>query len=106
VDLSVLFRKPSEVATTDMYLENSIKSMERKRRGCSEKLIVTGENTKKPPDWKTFLADEENKKSRIAILHPLTLASYHLEEVDLSVLFRKPSEVAILYGTGVPSNQS
>jgi hypothetical protein len=32
-----------------MYLENSIKSMERKRRGCSEKLIVTGENTKKPP---------------------------------------------------------
>jgi hypothetical protein len=36
-------------------------------------------------------------KSRIAILHPLTLASYHLEEVDLSVLFRKPSEVAILY---------
>jgi hypothetical protein len=42
--------------------------MERKRRGCSEKLIVTGENTKKPPDWKTFLANEENKKQLIELL--------------------------------------
>jgi hypothetical protein len=37
--------------------------MERKHRDCSEKLIVTGETTKKPPDWKTFLANEENKKA-------------------------------------------
>jgi hypothetical protein len=29
--------------------------MERKRRGYSEKLIVTGENMKKAPDWKTTL---------------------------------------------------
>jgi hypothetical protein len=42
--------------------------MERKRRGCSEKLIVTGENTKKPPDWKTFLAIEENKKQLVELL--------------------------------------
>jgi hypothetical protein len=42
--------------------------MERKRRGCSEKLIVTGENMKKPPDWKTFLANEENKKQLIELL--------------------------------------
>ena len=51
-----------------MYLENSIKSMERKHRGCSEKLIVTGENTKNPPDWKTSLANEENKKQLIELL--------------------------------------
>ena len=42
--------------------------MERKRRGCSEKLIVTTENTKKPPDWKTFLANEENKEQLIELL--------------------------------------
>jgi hypothetical protein len=42
--------------------------MERNRRGCSEQLIVTGENTKKPPDWKTFLANEENKKQLIELL--------------------------------------
>jgi hypothetical protein len=51
-----------------MYLENSIKSLERKRRGCSEKLIVIGENTKKPPDRKTFLANDENKKQLIELL--------------------------------------
>jgi hypothetical protein len=60
-------RKSDIIFSTDMYLENSIKSMERKRRGCSEKLIVTGENTKKPPDWKTYIANEENKKQLIEL---------------------------------------
>jgi hypothetical protein len=45
----------------------NVKSMERKHRDCSEKLIVTGETTKKPPDWKTFLANEENKKQLIEL---------------------------------------
>ena len=61
-------RKSDIIFSTDMYLENSIQSMERKRRGCSEKLIVTGENTKKPPDWKTYIANEENKKQLIELL--------------------------------------
>jgi hypothetical protein len=39
--------------------------MKRKRRGCSEKLIVTVENTKKTPDWKIFPAIEENKRQLI-----------------------------------------
>ena len=64
----MVVRKSDIIFSTDMYLENSIKSMERKRRGCSEKLIVTGENMKKPPDWKTFLANEENKKQLIELL--------------------------------------
>jgi hypothetical protein len=42
--------------------------MERKRRGCSEKLIVTGENTITAPNWKTFLGNEENKKQLIELL--------------------------------------
>ena len=64
----MVVRKSDIIFSTDMYLENSIKSMERKHRGCSEKLIVTGETTKKPPDWKTFLANEENKKQLIELL--------------------------------------
>jgi hypothetical protein len=64
----MVVRKSDIIFSTDMYLENSIKSMERKRRGCSEKLIVTGENTKKPPDWKTFLVNEENKNQLIELL--------------------------------------
>jgi hypothetical protein len=64
----MVVRKSDIIFSTDMYLKNSIKSMERKRRGCSEKLIVTGENTKKPPDWKTFLVNEENKNQLIELL--------------------------------------
>ena len=64
----MVVRNSDIIFSTDMYLENSIQSMERKRRGCSEKLIVTGENTKKPPDWKTFLVNEENKNQLIVLL--------------------------------------
>ena len=61
----MVVRKSDIIFSTDMYLENSIKSMERKRRGCSEKLIVTGENTKKPPDWKTSLPMKKTKSSSL-----------------------------------------
>ena len=64
----MVVRKSDIIFSTDMYLENSIKSMERKRRCCSEKLIVTGEITKKPPVWKTFLANEENTEQLIELL--------------------------------------
>ena len=54
--------------STDMYMPNSIKSMERERRGCSEKLIIKGVSTKKPRDWKQFLANNENKAQFINLL--------------------------------------
>ena len=38
------------IFSTDMYRKHSIKALERERRGCSEKLIVRGELTKKPID--------------------------------------------------------
>ena len=56
------------VFSTDMYKENSIKSMERMRRGCGEKMLIKGEKTRKPSDWKTFLSNAENKKQLIALL--------------------------------------
>ena len=49
------------IFSTDMYHVNSIKTLERKRRGCGEKLIVRGEMTRKPADWKVFLSSDENK---------------------------------------------
>eukprot|EP00794_Sanderia_malayensis_P021335 gene21335-23410_t len=51
-----------------MYLPNSIKSMERARRGTSAKLIIKGENTKRPADWKKFLTGEGNKQQYIEII--------------------------------------
>ena len=56
------------IFSTDMYKENSIKSMERARRGCGEKMLIKGEKTRKPSDWKAFLSNAENKKQLIALL--------------------------------------
>ena len=58
------------ICSTDMYKERSIKSMDRQQRGSSERLIIAGENTRKPADGKLFLANEENKKQLIkTMLH-------------------------------------
>jgi len=56
------------IFSTDMYNENSIKSGERVRRGCGEKLIVSGESTKRPKEWKTFLSNDDNKKQLVQVL--------------------------------------
>ena len=53
------------IFSTDMYMykADSVKTMERIRRGSAEKLLVQDENTKKPADWKTFLTNEDNKQA-------------------------------------------
>ena len=49
------------IFSTDSYQPDSIKSQERTRRGCSEKLIIQGIATRKPADFKKFLQNEQNK---------------------------------------------
>ena len=56
------------VFSTDQYLPGSVKSLERKRRGCGEKLIIGGGATKRPAEWKLFLANEDNKVQLIRLL--------------------------------------
>ena len=56
------------VYSTDMYKKESIKAMERQRRGNSEKIILTGEATKRPVDWAGFLSNDENKAQLIKLL--------------------------------------
>ena len=54
--------------STDSYQDNSIKEHERLRRGCGEKLIIKGELTKRPSEWKVFLSSSANKKQFISII--------------------------------------
>ena len=42
--------------------------MERSRCSCGEKLLIKGENTRKPRDWKKFLSNTDNKGQLISIL--------------------------------------
>ena len=61
--------KSSDVIfSTDMYLPNSAKTVERRRRGCGEKLILQGPLTKRPVDWKLFLTNDDNKTQLIKLL--------------------------------------
>ena len=56
------------IISTDSYHQDSIKLMERKRRGTADKLLINGPNMKRPSDWKMFLENSENKQSLTNIL--------------------------------------
>ena len=56
------------IFSTDMYKKDSVKGVERNRRGVGDKLILSGEKTKRPKDWKVFLANDENKTQFIQLL--------------------------------------
>ncbi len=56
------------VFSTDHYLPDSVKSLERKCRGCGDKLILKGAATKRPSEWKLFLSNDDNKVQFIRLL--------------------------------------
>lgn len=61
-------RKSSVLFSTDMYQENSIKSLERSSRGSGEERIIKGESTKRPEKWKEFLSNDINKQQLIKLI--------------------------------------
>jgi hypothetical protein len=59
--LDMMVKTSDVVFSTDMYHVDSVKAVERRKRGCGEKLIIQGEMTKRPSDWKAFLTNDANK---------------------------------------------
>ena len=53
---------------TDIYYQYFVKSSEHSRRGVGPKLIIGGPKTKKPPDRKKFLCNNDNKQSFTQLL--------------------------------------
>ena len=45
-----------------MYEAGSVKTMEQKIHGCGDKIILKGESTERPADWKAFLSNSFAKK--------------------------------------------
>lgn len=60
--------KQNFIFSTDSYHTDSIKAQERLRRGYSQKYIIDGPATRKPTDFKLFLANEENKRQLCQLL--------------------------------------
>ena len=87
--LDQMVAKKHFLFATDSYHPGSIKAQERLRRGSSEKIIVAGPATRKPYDFKMFLANDENKKQFCQLL--LRVWSGHqaasrLQRTEMAVL--------------------
>lgn len=59
--LDQMVAKKDFVFSTDSYHADSIKAQERLRRGYSQQYLVEGPATRKPTDFKLFLANKKNK---------------------------------------------
>lgn len=53
---------------TDSYHHNSIKQMERQRRGSSQKCVIGGPSTKLPRDFQSFMHNADNKVQLISLI--------------------------------------
>lgn len=75
--------------STDSYHPESIKTQERLRRGSSEKIILAGPATRKPYDFKAFLANDENKQQLCELLLKVwssPQACSRLDKTEMAVL--------------------
>ena len=59
--LDQMVAKTNFIFSTDLYHTDSIQAHERLRRGFSQRYIIDGPATRKPIDFKLFLANEGNK---------------------------------------------
>ena len=66
-DVSIV-GKSDLLFSTDMYNENSIKSMERTNRGSGQKRKTKGESKKRPKNWKSFLSNDSNIQQLVRLL--------------------------------------
>ncbi|KAJ8333924.1 hypothetical protein SKAU_G00412430 [Synaphobranchus kaupii] len=66
--LDQMAAKTNFVFSTDCYHAESIKTQERLRRSSSMKFIIGGPSTRKPADFKQFLANEDNKQQLCQLL--------------------------------------
>ena len=66
--LDQMVAKTHFIFSTDSYHSGSIKAQERLRRGSSDRIILSAPATRKPFDFKIFLANDDNKKQLCQLL--------------------------------------
>lgn len=105
--LDMMASKKNFIFSTDCYEAESIKGQERLRRGTSERFIIDGPATRKPADFKLFLANEKNKLQLCQLLLRVwgsKEAASRLDKCDTAIinvegkayqLFTSESEVSI-----------
>ena len=84
-----LFKTCDKIFSTDMYYPDSVKSMERHRRGSGGKLIIKGANIKKPKCWEKKLSNHKNKHQLIKLMlnvQQTNLTASHLTNRSLTLI--------------------
>lgn len=87
--LDQMVAKKHFLFSTDSYHPGSIKAQERMRRGSSEKTLLAGPATRKPYDFKNFLANDDNKKQLCQLLLRVwsgQQAASRLERTKMAIL--------------------
>ena len=87
--LDHMVSKKQFIFSTDSYHPNSIKAQERLRRGSSERIMLGGPATRKPYDFKVFLANDDNKKQLCQLMLEVwsgPTAASRLEKTKLAML--------------------
>ena len=74
--------KSSVIFSTDSYMPDSVKSLERSTRGSGEKRLIQGENTRRPENWKEFLSNDDNKTQLIELLLRVWCAEENLAKIE------------------------
>jgi len=90
--LDCMVAKKNFMFSTDCYHEDSIKAQERVRRGSSHKYIIDGPATRKPADFKLFLANEDNKRQLCQLLFRVwgsKVAASRLQKCGTAVIVKE-----------------
>ncbi len=106
--LDQLVAKKHFIFSTDSYHSGSIKAQERLRRGSSDRIILTGPATRKPYDFKVFLANDDNKKQLCQLLLRVwgdRQAASRLQRTEMAIIIVEGKAYRLIASNGEVSQQ-
>ena len=96
------------IFSTDSYHSGSIKAQGRLRRGSSDMIILSGPATRKPFDFKIFLANDDNKKQLCQLLLRVwgdRVAASRLQRTEMAIRIVEGKAYQLIASNGEVSRQ-
>ena len=106
--LDQMVAKKHFIFSTDSYHSCPIKAQERLRRGSSDRIILSGPATRKPFDFKIFLANDDNKKQLCQLLLRVwgdRVAASRLQRTEMAILIVEEKAYQLIVSNGELSRQ-
>ena len=106
--LDQMVAKKHFIFSTDSYHSGSIKAQERLRRDSSDRIILSGPATRKPFDFKIFLANDDHKKQLCQLLLRVwgdRVAASRLQQTEMAILIVEGKAYQLIASNGEVSRQ-